>query len=97
MLNFTRALLKLRRDHPALANAADFRPVYAEKDTYPFVYLRTAGSEQIIVSINPAAQSCSVSLDGLDNGTPLLSQGAVFQNGRLQMDPISFGIFAAGR
>ena len=97
MLNFTRALLKLRRDHPALANAADFQPVYAEKDTYPFVYLRTAGSEQIIVSINPAAQSCSVSLDGLDNGTPLLSQGAVFQNGRLQMDPISFGIFAAGR
>ena len=76
MLNFTRALLKLRRDHPALANAADFEPVYAEQNKYPFVYLRTADSEQIIVSINPAAQPCSVTLDGLDNATPLLVQGA---------------------
>ena len=38
MLNFTRALLKLRRDHPALANAADFQPTYAEKRYVP-VYL----------------------------------------------------------
>src|SRR5258707_13408065 len=39
MLNFTRTLLKLRREHPALANTADFEPMYAE--TTPFVYLRT--------------------------------------------------------
>jgi maltose alpha-D-glucosyltransferase/alpha-amylase len=94
MLNFTRALLKLRRDHPALANAADFQPVYAEKNKYPFIYLRTADSEQIIVSINPAAQSCSVTLNGLDNAHPLLVQGAEVRSGRLQMDPVSFGIFA---
>jgi hypothetical protein len=94
MLNFTRALLKLRRDHRALANAADFQPVFAEKDTYPFVYLRTGDTEQILVSINPAAQSCSVRLNGLDNATPLLVQGAALQGGRLQMDPVSFGIFA---
>jgi maltose alpha-D-glucosyltransferase/alpha-amylase len=94
MLNFTRALLKLRRDHPALANAADFQPTYAEKNTYPFVYLRTADTEKILVSINPAAQSCSVTLKGLDNATPLLVQGATLQSGRLRMDPVSFGIFA---
>jgi len=94
MLNFTRALLKLRRDHPALANAADFQPVYAEKNKYPFVYFRTADSEEIIVSVNPAAQSCSVTLNGLDDTMPLLVQGAELQSGRLQMDPVSFGIFA---
>ena len=94
MLNFTRALLKLRRDHPALANTADFQPVYAEENTYPFIYIRTAGSEQIIVSVNPTARSCSVTLNGLNDATPLLVQGAVLQSGRLEMDPVSFGIFA---
>src|ERR1700736_746702 len=94
MLNFTRTLLKLRRDHPALSNVGDFQPICAEKDTYPFIYLRTADTEQIIVSINPAARSCSVTLNGLDNATPLLVQGAALQSGRLQMNPVSFGIFA---
>jgi hypothetical protein len=42
MPNFARALLKLRREHPALANAPDFQPLYAEKNKYPFVYLRVA-------------------------------------------------------
>jgi len=36
MLNFTRALLKLRREHPALANAADFQPLYVETNKYPW-------------------------------------------------------------
>jgi hypothetical protein len=94
MLNFTRALLKLRREHPALANAADFRLVYAEQNKYPFVYLRTADSEQVMVSINPAAKSCLVTLNGLENVAPLLVQGAEVQNGCLQMGPASFGIFA---
>jgi glycosidase len=94
MLNFTRALLKLRRDHPALANAADFQPVYAEKSTYPFVYLRTSDTEQILVSINPAARSCSVTVNGLDNVVPLLVQGAAYQDVRLQIAAVSFGIFA---
>jgi maltose alpha-D-glucosyltransferase / alpha-amylase len=94
MLNFTRALLKLRRDHRALANAADFQPVYAEKNTYPFVYLRTTDTEQILVSINPAAQSHSLVLNGLNDATPLLVQGTALQSGRLQMEPVSFGIFA---
>jgi maltose alpha-D-glucosyltransferase/alpha-amylase len=97
MLNFTRALLRLRRDHPALANAADFQPLYAEEKTYPFVYLRMAGKERIIVSVNPTAQSCAIALNEAANPTPLLVRGAVFRNGRLEMDPVSFGIFAVER
>ncbi len=97
MLNFTRGLLKLRRDHPALANAADFQPLYVENNKYPFVYLRLAGTERIIVAINPAERACTVALGKVIELTqlrPLLVQGAAFQDGCLEMDPVSFGIFA---
>ena len=94
MLNFTRELLKLRHNHPALGNTADFQPLYAEKNKLPFVYLRTAGTEEIIISINPAERPCSVALNELSDATPLLVQGAALRNGRLEMDPVSFGIFA---
>jgi glycosidase len=97
MLNFTRALLKLRREHPALANAADFQPLYAEKNKYPFVYLRAAGTERIIVAINPAERACTAALGNVTKRTPirpLLVQGAAFRDGRLEMGPVSFGIFS---
>jgi glycosidase len=96
MLNFTRALLKLRREHPALANAADFQPLYAETNKYPFVYLRVAGTERIIVAVNPAERACTATLGEVIQSArfrPLLVQGAVFHNGHLEMDPISFGVF----
>jgi maltose alpha-D-glucosyltransferase / alpha-amylase len=97
MLNFTRALLKLRREHSALANSADFQPLYAEKNKYPFVYLRFAGTERIIVAINPAARACTAPLGEiiiLSSLHPLLVQGAAFRDGCLEMGPVSFGIFA---
>jgi glycosidase len=97
MLNFTRALLKLRREHPALANAADFQPLYAETNKYPFVYLRVAGTERIIVAINPAERACTVTLGGVIKSSrfrPLLVQGAASHDGLLEMDPISFGVFS---
>jgi maltose alpha-D-glucosyltransferase / alpha-amylase len=101
MLNFTRTLLKLRREHPALASFSDFQSLHAETRSYPFVYLRTAradqartaGSERIIVTINPGGQPCTVALKEAVNVTPLLVQGAAFREGRFEMDPISFGIF----
>jgi glycosidase len=97
MLNFTRALLKLRREHPALANSADFEPLYAAKNCYPFVYLRRTGKESIMVSINPAGKSCAVELREGSNATPLFVRGAQIRNRRLEMDPVSFGIFAVER
>jgi maltose alpha-D-glucosyltransferase / alpha-amylase len=97
MLNFTRELLKLRREHRALANAADFQPFYAEKNKYPFVYLRVAGTERIIVAINPAERACTVALGEMIKHAPLhalLVQGAALRAERLEMGPVSFGIFA---
>jgi maltose alpha-D-glucosyltransferase/alpha-amylase len=97
LLNFTRALLKLRRENPALANTASFQPLDAEKNQYPFVYMRAAATQRVIVSINPAAKACTVNLgDFVEFGSvrPLFTQGAVFHDGRLQMGPVSFSIFA---
>jgi glycosidase len=97
LLNFTRALLKLRRENPALANTAGFQPLYAEKNQYPFVYMRAATTQRAIVSINPSAKACTVNLaDSVEFGSvrPLLTQGAAFHDGRLEMGAVSFGIFA---
>jgi hypothetical protein len=77
------------RDHLGLSNTAEFQPLYAESHKYPFVYLRTDGTEQILVSINPAGQACSATLNGWNEAKPLLVQGAVLQNGHLEMDPLS--------
>ena len=96
-LNFTRALLKLRRENPALANTADFQPLYAEKNEYPFVYFRGGTTQRVVVAINPAGKGCTVNLaDSIkfESARPLLSQGATLHNRRLEMDPVSFGIFA---
>jgi len=97
MLNFTRELLRLRREHPALADSAGFAPLFAKKNGYPFVYLRSAAKESIIVSINPAEKPCAAVLKDVIKATPVLVQGADFRDGRMGMAPVSFGIFAVER
>lgn len=57
LLNRTRQLIALRHSEPALANYAEFVPLYAEKDTYPFVYARAAGEDVVIVLLNPRAEA----------------------------------------
>lgn len=53
-LSFTKKLVALRREEPALAADADFDPVYAEENKYPFVYMRKAAGSEILVLLNPA-------------------------------------------
>ena len=57
LLNRTRALIALRHSEPALANYAEFVPIYAEKNTYPFVYARAAGKDVVLVMLNPRAEA----------------------------------------
>lgn len=54
LLNKTRFLIALRKQEPALAGASEFVPVYANENTYPLVYARSAGNEVIIALFNPA-------------------------------------------
>jgi glycosidase len=54
LLNRVRRLIRLRKTEPALEAYAEFVPVYAKPDTYPFVYARANGDDAVLVILNPA-------------------------------------------
>jgi maltose alpha-D-glucosyltransferase/alpha-amylase len=64
LLNKTRQLIALRHSEPALANYAEFVPIYPSADVqnpspsiYPFVYARAAGKDVVLVMLNPKAEA----------------------------------------
>lgn len=57
LLNRTRRLIRLKHDEPALAAYAEFVPLYAKKNAYPFVYARAKDKDVILVILNPADRS----------------------------------------
>ena len=60
LLNKTRRLIALRHSEPALANYAEFVPIYPSQDAsdpYPFVYARAAGKDVVLVMLNPRAKA----------------------------------------
>ncbi|MBQ8456601.1 MAG: alpha-amylase [Prevotella sp.] len=64
LLNKTRKLIALRHQEPALANYAEFVPIYPSADeqnpspsVYPFVYARAAGKDVVLVMLNPKAEA----------------------------------------
>lgn len=52
-------LINIRQSHEALKNKGEIEFVYAEKNTYPFAYLRSAGKEKILVILNPSGKEVS--------------------------------------
>jgi maltose alpha-D-glucosyltransferase/alpha-amylase len=54
LLNKTRKLIALKKTEPALSNCAEFVPVYAKENAYPFIYARAEEQEVILVILNPA-------------------------------------------
>ncbi|MGC4005090.1 MAG: alpha-amylase family glycosyl hydrolase [Pirellulales bacterium] len=97
LLNHARRLLKLRADHKALGNTGDFKPIYAVKNRYPFVYERSSGTQRFWIAINPADQKISISLPQVKNIEVMNAQDcAIIRSGKsskLTMGPVSFGIF----
>lgn len=93
-LNLVRRLLQLRKECPALGNASEFQPVYAEKNEYPFVYERKAsGGQTVLVALNPRSEDSSLRLPQLSGCTTLLAEGASVDGNMLMMEGISFGLF----
>ena len=56
LLNRVRKLIALKHTEPALAAYAEFVPLYAKKDSYPFVYGRASGENVLLMVFNPAAR-----------------------------------------
>ena len=78
-----RALIALRRNEPALLAQAGFTPLYAQKDRYPFVFLRRLGQNQILVALNPANAPAKISFKApIASTAPALLAG---QNGHLMV------------
>jgi glycosidase len=100
LLNHLRNLAALRREHPALGGDGDFKPLFAEKGRYPFIYRRKLGSETIIVALNPSAKPVSVTVPIKGRRplpAPLVEEGvaiAVTKSGlSLKMEGISHAIY----
>ena len=59
LLNRVRHLIQLKKTELALAAYAEFVPVYAKADTYPFVFARAAGKDVLLAMFNPADKEAS--------------------------------------
>jgi hypothetical protein len=66
------------------------------KNGCPFVYLRQAGGERIVISINPTDKPSVAAVKEVSKASPLLVRDAAFRDGRFEMGPVSFGIFEVG-
>jgi len=58
LLNRTRKLIALRHSEPALEAYAEFVPLFAKENTYPFVYARAKDKDVVLIMLNPAAAAC---------------------------------------
>lgn len=54
LLNNFRKLTTVKRREAALTSFAEFVPVYAKENTYPFIYVRANGDEIVLCVFNPA-------------------------------------------
>ncbi len=59
LLNEVKKLIKIRRSHKALESLGEIEFVFAERNAYPFAYLRSAGDEKILVILNPSDKEVS--------------------------------------
>jgi maltose alpha-D-glucosyltransferase/alpha-amylase len=63
LLNRTRKLIALKHTEPALANYAEFVPLFAKENTYPFIYARANGPDVVLVVLNPSGKEVSASFE----------------------------------
>lgn len=64
-----KALLALRKEHPALQNEGKIHFHFAEKNAYPFIYERRNESEKVLVILNPSDKevSCEIGIKKIEN------------------------------
>lgn len=98
LLNFLRKLIALHKSEPALSNYAAFIPVFAQKDKYPFIYLRILNGEKILVVLNPSDKIVVADIKGNLKGSRKLLMGSALiwevNNGitKIQIEAKSFAI-----
>ncbi len=74
LLNKFRKLVDLKGKEAALTAYAEFVPVFAKENTYPYIYSRASGNEVILCIFNPAdrAEKANFKLNVKAKGFTLL-------------------------
>jgi glycosidase len=63
LLNLTRKLIRLKHTEPALAGYAEFIPLFAKENTYPFIYARARDNDVILVMLNPSGKEVNAEFE----------------------------------
>ena len=87
-------LTALRHACPALQSRGEIEFIYAEKNSYPLAYVRSSGSQKILVVINPAGHEAAFEC-GLGVKNALYSFGGEIrsESGRITAPPCSAGFY----
>lgn len=62
LLNWTRALIALRKEHKAFWGSSEWEPLFNADSPYPMVYKRSCDEETYLVALNPCSSKASVQL-----------------------------------
>lgn len=96
LLNWTRALIQLRKETPAFWADSSWEPVLTEGKPYPMVYKRSDGESTYLVALNPTDQRRDVAIEHCSEAsgktlTAALSTGKVSYKAGKNTDSISMG------
>jgi len=61
LLNKVRRLVNLKKEEKALSSYAEFVPLYAKENAYPFVFARAFEDEVVLIAVNPSPNKCEAS------------------------------------
>jgi glycosidase len=99
LMNRVKELIRLHYTEPALLAYAEFVPVYAEKEKYPFAYVRSKGKDRLLVVLNPAGRDVSASFSLSYKSIPpflISGNGTISSVGNritVSMKPVTYAIF----
>ncbi len=92
LLHFTRGLIALRQAHPALGNDGGFRPLYASRISYPFIYERSSGTTRFAVVINPGEADVAIELAGLERARTIFGDGVKIRGKSVSVRGVSAAV-----
>lgn len=83
-------LIAIRQAHTALQSRGEIEFIFAEKNAYPFAYLRSSREERILVVLNPSNRSADFAYDVKAAETIYSLGGEItWQDGRITAPPCS--------
>lgn len=95
LYNEIKKLIAIRQQHKSLQSKGEIEFVYAEKDSYPLAYIRSAEEEKILVVVNPSAREASFDLEVTYKEIIYCFGGEVtIQNEKIIAPPQSVGFYS---